>query len=60
MKRHKIAVIPGDGIGKEVIPEGLRVVESAARLYGIDIEFRHFDWSCVEYYQEHGQILPDN
>ena len=58
MKRHRIAVIPGDGIGKEVIPEGLRVVESAARKYGIDIEFTHFDWSCVEYYLEHGQMLP--
>ncbi|MGO9020885.1 MAG: tartrate dehydrogenase [Syntrophobacteraceae bacterium] len=58
MKRQRIAVIPGDGIGREVIPEGLRVVESAARQYGIDIEFTHFDWSCVEYYQEHGQMLP--
>ncbi len=58
MKRQRIAVIPGDGIGTEVIPEGLRVVESAARQYGIGIEFTHFDWSCVEYYQEHGQMLP--
>lgn len=60
MKRHIIAVIPGDGIGREVIPEGLRVVESAARLYGIEIEFKHLDWACVEYYQEHGQMLPDD
>ncbi len=58
MKRQRIAVIPGDGIGREVIPEGLRVVESAARKYGIDIEFTDFDWSCVEYYQKHGQMLP--
>jgi len=60
MKRHRIAVIPGDGIGREVIPEGLRVVESAARAYGIDIEFKHFNWACVEYYQEHGRMLPDD
>jgi tartrate dehydrogenase/decarboxylase/D-malate dehydrogenase len=60
MKRHRIAVIPGDGIGREVIPEGLRVVESAARQYGIEIEFKHFDWACVEYYQEHGQMLPED
>lgn len=58
MKRHKIAVIPGDGIGREVIPEGLRVVEAAAGKFGIDIEFSHFDWSCAEYYTRHGRMLP--
>ncbi|MCE5335101.1 MAG: tartrate dehydrogenase [Desulfobacteraceae bacterium] len=58
MKRHNIAVIPGDGIGKEVIPEGLRVVKAAAARYGIDIECSHFDWSCADYYMKHGEMLP--
>jgi tartrate dehydrogenase/decarboxylase / D-malate dehydrogenase len=56
--KHKIAVIPGDGIGKEVIPEGLRVVEAASRKYGIDMEYRHFDWACADYYLSHGRMLP--
>ena len=60
MRIHKIAVIAGDGIGKEVMPEGLRVVEAAARQHGIQLEFEHLDWSSAEYYQEHGAMLPDN
>jgi len=60
MATHRIAVIPGDGIGKEVMPEGLRTVEAAARKFGIGVEFVHFDWSCAEYYQAHGQMLPSN
>ncbi len=58
MERQQIAVIPGDGIGKEVIPEGLRVLEAAAGKYGIGIEFKHFDWACAEYYLRHGRMLP--
>lgn len=58
MKRHKIAVIPGDGIGREVIPEGLRVVETAAGKFGIDLEFDRFDWACAEYYVKHGMMMP--
>lgn len=58
VERQQIAVIPGDGIGKEVIPEGLRVVETAARKYGISIEFKHFDWACAEYYIKNGGMLP--
>jgi tartrate dehydrogenase/decarboxylase/D-malate dehydrogenase len=60
MRIHKIAVIAGDGIGKEVMPEGLRVVEAAARQHGIELEFEHLDWSSAEYYQEHGTMLPEN
>jgi tartrate dehydrogenase/decarboxylase / D-malate dehydrogenase len=56
--KHKIAVIPGDGIGKEVIPEGLRVLEAASSKYGIDMECGHFDWSCAEYYVQNGRMLP--
>jgi tartrate dehydrogenase/decarboxylase / D-malate dehydrogenase len=58
MKNHRIAVIPGDGIGREVMPEGLRVLEAAAGKFGIGIEFTHFDWSCADYYLKHGQMLP--
>jgi tartrate dehydrogenase/decarboxylase/D-malate dehydrogenase len=49
MAKHRIAVIAGDGIGKEVMPEGVRVVEAAARRFGIDLHFDHFDWSCDNY-----------
>ncbi|WP_191966093.1 tartrate dehydrogenase [Oryzomonas japonica] len=58
MKNHRIAVIPGDGIGGEVMPEGLRVLEAAAGKFNIEIEFTHFDWSCSDYYLKHGQMLP--
>jgi tartrate dehydrogenase/decarboxylase / D-malate dehydrogenase len=58
MKTHKIAVIPGDGIGKEVMPEGLRVIEAAAHKFGIKIEWTHYDWACAEYYAAHGQMMP--
>lgn len=60
MKPHKIAVIPGDGIGKEVMPEGLRVLEAAAARFNIALEFEHLDWSSAEYYQQHGAMLPDH
>ena len=57
MARHRIAVIPGDGIGKEVVPEGLRVLDAAARRFAIDLELDHFDWSC-DHYLEHGSMMP--
>lgn len=60
MARHRIAVIPGDGIGKEVMPEGLRVMDAAARKFGIDFQFDHFDFSSWDYCEKHGQMLPDN
>ena len=44
-----IAVIPGDGIGKEVVPEGIRVLEVAGSRYGIDFNFDEFPWSCEDY-----------
>ncbi|OZI32870.1 tartrate dehydrogenase [Bordetella genomosp. 1] len=58
-KKHKIAVIPGDGIGKEVVPEGLRVLEAAARRFDIGFQFDHFDWSC-DHYAKHGKMMPDD
>jgi len=60
MSVQKIAVIAGDGIGKEVMPEGLRVVQAAADKFGIALHFDHFDFSSWDYYEKHGQMLPDN
>jgi tartrate dehydrogenase/decarboxylase / D-malate dehydrogenase len=60
MSKHRIAVIAGDGIGKEVMPEGVRVLDAAARKFGIDLHFDHFDFSSWDYYEKHGKMLPDN
>ncbi len=56
----KIAVIPGDGIGKEVIPEGLRVLEAVAKRHSIDMRFDEFDFASCDHYQKHGQMMPDD
>ncbi|TSE37690.1 D-malate dehydrogenase decarboxylating [Tepidimonas fonticaldi] len=55
---HRIAVIPGDGIGTEVMPEGLRVLEAAASRFGLDLRFETFDFACWPYYERHGAMLP--
>ncbi len=60
MSRHRIAVIPGDGIGKEVIPEGIRVLERAAQRFDIALEWDWFEFSSCDYYATHGQMLPDD
>lgn len=60
MAKHRIAVVAGDGIGKEVMPEGLRVLDVAARKFGIDLHFDHFDFSSWDHYEKHGKMLPDN
>ena len=57
MNTYKIAVIPGDGIGKEVVPEGLRVLEAAGRRFDLKFSFAHFDWSC-ETYANTGKMMP--
>ena len=59
MKQFRIAVIPGDGIGKEVMPEGLRVLEAAGRKFGIEWQLDEFDWSC-DYYEKHGRMMPED
>lgn len=56
----KIAVIAGDGIGKEVMPEGLRALEAAAKSFNLPLEFHHFDWAHCDYYARHGQMMPDD
>ena len=60
MAKHRIAVIAGDGIGKEVMPEGIRAVDAAARKFGVDLQFDHFDFSSWDYFEKHGKMLPDN
>ena len=57
MGTHRIAVIAGDGIGREVMPEGVRVLDAAARKFGISLAFDHFDWSC-DNYDKHGWWMP--
>jgi tartrate dehydrogenase/decarboxylase/D-malate dehydrogenase len=58
-RTHKIAVIPGDGIGKETTPEGLRVLDAAARRFGFDLQLSHYDWSC-ETYKQTGRMMPED
>ncbi len=48
-KTHRIAVVPGDGIGKETVPEALKVLDAAARRFGFGLQFAHYDWSCETY-----------
>jgi tartrate dehydrogenase/decarboxylase / D-malate dehydrogenase len=60
MSKKRIAVIPGDGIGKEVMPEGIRVMEAAATKFGIDLQFDHFDFASWDYFEKHGKMMPDN
>lgn len=59
MSRFNIAVIPGDGIGQEVIPEGLKVLEAAAKKHDITLNFTHFDWSCETYHRT-GRMMPED
>jgi tartrate dehydrogenase/decarboxylase/D-malate dehydrogenase len=59
-KTLRIAAIPGDGIGKEVMPEGLRVLEKAARRFGIELAVTHIDWASCDYYAKTGQMMPED
>jgi tartrate dehydrogenase/decarboxylase / D-malate dehydrogenase len=58
-KRYRIAVIAGDGIGKEVMPEGQRVLEAAARRFGLAFDWDELPWSC-DYYAKHGRMMPED
>ncbi|WP_114973636.1 tartrate dehydrogenase [Rhodoferax ferrireducens] len=55
-----IAVIPGDGIGKEVMPEGLRVLDAAAERFGIRLNCTHIEWASCDYYAATGKMMPDD
>jgi tartrate dehydrogenase/decarboxylase/D-malate dehydrogenase len=59
-RTYRIAVIPGDGIGKEVMPEGVRALEAAAKRFGFELQQDWFDFSSYDYFAKHGQMLPDD
>ncbi|MDE0378482.1 MAG: isocitrate/isopropylmalate family dehydrogenase, partial [Rhodospirillales bacterium] len=59
MAHYRIAVIPGDGIGNEVMPEAMRVLEAAGRRFDIGFDWQHFDWSC-ETYGKTGRMMPED
>ena len=58
-RKHHIAVIPGDGIGRETVPEGLRVLEAAGRRFGFSLECKEYDWSCDRYLHT-GAMMPED
>ena len=57
--KHKVACIPGDGIGKEVVPEGMQILEAVGRKLKIEFEWKTFDWSC-ETFTKTGRMMPEN
>ncbi|MDN3235150.1 MULTISPECIES: tartrate dehydrogenase [unclassified Pseudomonas] len=57
---YRIAVIPGDGIGKEVMPEGIRVMDAATKAFNLTLQWDWFDFACADYYVKHGKMMPDN
>ncbi len=59
MTKYKIAVIPGDGIGKEVVPEGIRVLEAVGRRFGLAFQWDEYPWSC-EHYARSGRMMPED
>ena len=59
-KTYRIAAIPGDGIGKEVLPEGIHVLQAAAERWGLSLSFEQIEWASCEYYAHHGKMMPDN
>jgi tartrate dehydrogenase/decarboxylase/D-malate dehydrogenase len=59
-RRYSIAVIPGDGIGKEVMPEGVRALEAAASRFGFELDLTWHDFACCDYYARHGKMMPDD
>ncbi len=59
MNTYQIATIPGDGIGKEVVPESIKVLEALGQQCGIQFNFKYYDYSC-EYYKNHGKMMPED
>ncbi len=59
-KTLRIALIPGDGIGREVMPEGERVLAAAARRFGLALDLTPIEWASCEWYEQHGQMMPDD
>jgi tartrate dehydrogenase/decarboxylase/D-malate dehydrogenase len=59
-RKYRIAVIPGDGIGREVVPEGVRALEAAAKRFRFELELDSFDFASCDYYERHGAMLPED
>ena len=59
-RTYRIAIIPGDGIGKEVMPEGVRALESAAQRFGFELRQDWFDFACADYHAKHGRMMPED
>jgi tartrate dehydrogenase/decarboxylase/D-malate dehydrogenase len=57
---YRVAVVPGDGIGREVVPEGIRTLEAAAARFGFEVRQSWFDFSSYDYYAKHGRMLPED
>ena len=59
MKTYKIAVVNGDGVGHEIVPAGIKVMDKVAKKYGFKLEYKFFPWGAG-YYKEHGDFMPEN
>lgn len=59
MNTYRVATVPGDGIGNEVIPESVKVLEAVAAQCGFQLQFKDYDYSC-EHYKNHGKMMPDD
>jgi tartrate dehydrogenase/decarboxylase/D-malate dehydrogenase len=59
-KTYRIAVIPGDGIGVEVMPEAIRVLDTVKKRFDIELEYQHIEWASCDYYAKHGKMMPDD
>ena len=60
MKNYKIATIAGDGIGKEVMPEGIKILKETAKKHQFNIQFDEFEFASCDYYEKNGKMLPDD
>ncbi|KVX87695.1 tartrate dehydrogenase [Burkholderia ubonensis] len=59
-RKYVVAVIPGDGIGVEVMPEALRTLDAASERFGFSLEYRHIEWASCDYYLKTGRMMPDD
>src|ERR1043166_3701850 len=57
---YRVAVIPGDGIGKEVVPEGVRAIEAVAKKFGFEVRQDWFDFASYDYYAKHERMMPED
>ena len=60
MKEYNIACIAGDGIGKEVVPEGIKILKDTALKHQFKINFTEYDFASCDYYKKNGKMLPDD